>query len=190
MDKQSFRKTASERRASLFVSDSEKSAADTLICKHVFRWEFLKNKKNNISYVSFAHEADTLQIIEKLLIRSYTVAVPKCKSQGRMDFYRIKSLSDLTPSKWGIPEPEESEETLFTDFSDAVCIVPGMAFDLSGNRTGYGGGFYDRFLAAAKGITSVGICYDSLIYESVPTEPHDISVDYIITEKGIMKING
>ena len=72
----------------------------------------------------------------------------------------------------------------------ALCIVPGTAFDLKGNRTGYGGGYYDRFLSREKDVTPAGICYSPLIFDTVPSEPHDISVDYIITEKGIINING
>lgn len=190
MDKISFRKIALERRASLFSSDLEKLSADEKLHDVFFSSGLLKNIKTVLTYVSFGDEAGTTKIIEHLLAEGFSVAVPGCGACGKMDFYRINSMDDLTPSKWGILEPDPVEENIVKDFNETLCIVPGMAFDLNGNRTGYGGGYYDRFLAAAHNVTAAGLCYDSLIYDEVPSEPHDISVDYIITEKGLFKING
>ena len=152
-----------------------------------------KKAKKILTYVSTGSEADTRELIIKAVSDKKNVYVPRVYGK-EMKFHKIISLDELCPGYYGILEPdihceEWKNEDDIVDGTD-LCVMPGLAFDNNFNRIGYGGGFYDRFLAAAKGITSVGICYDSLIYESVPTEPHDISVDYIITEKGIMKING
>lgn len=190
MDKKYFRQNALENRASLFETSAEKSAADEKIFENFILSGLLKNIKTILTYVSVRDEADTTALIKYCLEKDFKVAVPRCGKQGKMNFYFIRSLDELKNSSWGIPEPEESVKQLVTDFSEALCIVPGTAFDRNGNRTGYGGGYYDRFLAAHTEITAAGLCYNSLIYDEVPSEPHDISVDYIITEKGSIRING
>lgn len=190
MDKSVFRKMASGRRASLFSSPEEKAAADSGIFKNFTDSGLLNNIRMVLTYVSYRDEADTFKIMEYLLASGKEVAVPRCRKHGQMDFFKIKSMSELKPSSLGIPEPDYDENFLVNDFSDTLCIVPGIAFDLRGNRTGYGGGYYDRFLSAEKDIITAGLCYHSLVYDAVPSEPHDMSVDHIITEKGLIKING
>ena len=189
-DKLLFRKQALKMRSELFSSAEEKKAADSKIFENLKSSGLIGKAELVLTYVSYRDEADTLKLIEYLLEEGITVAVPRCRKQGQMDFFTIKSLGDLKPSSMGIPEPEYDERNLVRDFTGALCIVPGTAFDLKGNRTGYGGGYYDRFLSSEKDVTPAGICYSPLIFDSVPSEAHDISVDYIITEKGIINING
>lgn len=189
-DKLLFRKQALKKRSGLFSSAEEKKEADMKIFENLITSCLTEKAELVLTYVSYRDEADTLKLIEYLLAEGISVAVPRCRKQGQMDFFTIKSFDDLKPSFMGIPEPEYSESTLVRDFTGALCIVPGTAFDLKGNRTGYGGGYYDRFLSREKDIVTAGICYSPLIFDEVPSEPHDISVDYIITEKGIINING
>ena len=189
-DKLLFRKQALKMRSELFSSAEEKKAADFKIFENLKESRLIGKAELVLTYVSYRDETDTLKLIEYLLAEGKTVAVPRCRKQGQMDFFKIKSLGDLKPSSMGIPEPEYDERYLVRDFTGALCIVPGTAFDLKGNRTGYGGGYYDRFLSREKDVTPAGICYSPLIFDVVPSEPHDISVDYIITEKGIINING
>lgn len=190
MDKVSFRKMASGKRSSLFSAKEEKASSDMKIYENFINSGLLKNIRMVLTYVSVNDEADTIKIIEYLLSSGFRVAVPRCRKHGQMDFFEIGSIAELKPSSMGIPEPEYDEKYMIKDFSDTLCIVPGMAFDMSGNRTGYGGGYYDRFLAAETEIITAGLCYHSLIYDAVPSEPHDKRVDHIITEKGLIRING
>ena len=189
-DKLLFRKQALKKRSGLFSSADEKKKADMKIFENLAASGLTEKAETVLTYVSYRDEADTLKLIEYLLAEGITTAVPRCRKQGQMDFFTIKSFDDLKPSFMGIPEPEYNESTLVRDFTGALCIVPGTAFDLKGNRTGYGGGYYDRFLSLEKDVVTAGICYSPLIFDEVPSEPHDISVDYIITEKGIINING
>lgn len=190
MDKSEFRKISLKKRAELFSDASEKEQADIRIYNNILTSDILKGIKQVLVYVSYRHETDTLRLIDYLLSENVRVAVPRCRKEGMMDFFVMNSLSELKPSAMGIPEPEYTESSMVRDFSDTLCIVPGTAFDLKGNRTGYGGGYYDRFISAEKDIITAGLCYHSLVYDEVPSEPHDQSVDYIITEKGIINING
>lgn len=189
-DKLLFRKQALKKRSELFESAEKKKEADLKILENLKASGLIEKAELVLVYVSYRDEADTLELIKYLLLKGIKVAVPRCRKQGQMDFFTIENLGELKPSSMGIPEPEYDEKRLVRDFTGALCIVPGTAFDLKGMRTGYGGGYYDRFLSREKNITSAGICYDLLIYDEVPSEPHDISVDHIITEKGLIDING
>ncbi len=189
MDKQQFRKAALKKRSGLFESASDKQLADSLIFENILKSGILNDIRCVLTYVSCKGEADTLKLIDWILSEGKEAGVPRCGKSGHMDFFRIKSRSDLRLSSIGIPEPEYDERNLIRDFSETLCIVPGTAFDMKGNRTGYGGGYYDRFISAEKEILTAGLCYHSLLFDEVPSEPHDECVDYIITEKGFFKIN-
>lgn len=191
MDSKSIlRKQYKLRRASLFTSDDDKKKADNAIKEYFISLKKSHNISVFLVYVSFRDEVDTKELIEYLLSGGSKVAVPRCYDNGRMEFFVISSLENLRTSAYGILEPEDDERFRVTDFEDSLCIVPGLAFDSSGMRIGYGGGYYDRFLEKHENVISVGFCYDLLIEKSVLTEKHDRKVDYIITEKGIMRTNG
>lgn len=130
-------------------------------------------------YASSPIEVDTRAFIEHLLSEGKIVAVPKCEGKD-MRFLVISSLSELVKSKFGVEEPIDGEE--ITDFSNTLCITPALSFNEKGYRLGYGGGFYDRFFEKYNGI-KLGICYEEFCGE-IPTGEHDISVDWVVTEKG------
>ncbi|MCR4780867.1 MAG: 5-formyltetrahydrofolate cyclo-ligase [Ruminiclostridium sp.] len=131
-------------------------------------------------YASSPDEVDTRRFINALLAGGKTVAVPKCTGKD-MAFLTVKSLGSLTRSSFGVDEPTDGTE--ITEFRDTVCVVPGLRFDRNGYRLGWGGGFYDRFLARYSGY-SVGICYECCCGD-VPADTYDVPVDAVITENGI-----
>lgn len=91
---------------------------------------------------------------------------------------------DLVPGRFGIASPPRHLSPVVLDASD-VLIVPGVAFDANGNRLGRGGGYYDRVLAAlGEEARSIGIGYDFQRVEQVPTAPHDVPVNFVVTEAG------
>jgi len=190
MTKSEFRKQALSKRDMLFSLYEQKDEADKMLLNNLIKSGLPDKCKQVLCYVSVRSEAGTELIIRYCIENGIRIAVPKCGKEGKMDFYYITDLSELSCSYFGIPEPEGDPAVIVSDFSGTLCIVPGMSFDTDGKRMGYGGGFYDRFLSAHSEITSAGLCYHSLLSECIPSEPHDISVDYIITEKGIIEING
>lgn len=190
MNKSEFRKQAVLKRNSLFSDQEDKKKSDNLIFDCFMQSDILKKAQKILTYVSFRSEVDTRQIIDSVFDQKIVLAVPKCGSDGKMDFFTINTLNELIPSAYGIPEPVDNPQTIVKEFDNTVCIVPGLTFDIKGKRMGYGGGYYDRFLSAHPEIITVGLCYNSLLSDLVPSEPHDISVDYIITEKGLINING
>ena len=95
-----------------------------------------------------------------------------------MHFYEITALSDCVPGAFGILEPAGEEKDRIT--TPGFMLVPGLAFDKNGNRLGYGGGFYDKYLASHEEIITAALGYDFQIVEKVPSEPHDKKMDYLI----------
>ncbi len=138
--------------------------------------------KTLLTYVAKSTEIETRDIICAALALDKRVAVPKCESEGIMKFYLINSLDDLKAGFRDIMEPDTHKCTELLDFTDSLCIVPGLSFSPQGQRLGFGGGYYDRFLKDYKGV-SVGLCYSSFIKWDLPAEPHDIPVDILVTDR-------
>ena len=117
-----------------------------------------KKCRTLFAFVSTPIEVDTSKIIETALKDGKRIAVPKCIDKtGLMDFYFIDSTDCLKKGSFSIMEPDEEICEKVTDFSDGLCLVPGLCFDYQGYRLGFGKGYYDRFLEKFGGI-SVGIC--------------------------------
>ena len=132
-----------------------------------------------LTYVSLKDEVDTLKLIEYSLKVGKKVAVPKCIGK-EMSFYYINSLSELKEGCFGILEPVNiNDDRLVKDFADSICIVPGICFELDGNRVGYGGGYYDRFLSIYN-YPKIGITYKECICDKIETNIYDIKVDRVI----------
>lgn len=132
-------------------------------------------------YVSFGSEVDTLPLIKKLFHLGKRVGVPLCNTQSHtMTVYEIKDLSQLKKGHYGILEPDKGLKEIPKDKIDLV-IVPGVAFDKEGYRMGYGGGYYDRFLADFDGYT-IGIAFWECIEEKLPKGEFDRKVNEVIKE--------
>ena len=95
-----------------------------------------------------------------------------------MSFYYINSLDDLEKGYFNILEPISNNEVL--DFTNCVCIVPGICFDKKNNRIGYGMGFYDKFLDN-KDIYTIGITYNECLINEIPCENLDVKLNKVIT---------
>ena len=137
-----------------------------------------------LCFVSTPIEVDTHALIRQALADGKAVAVPYCIEGTRnMHFYCITSFSQLSPRTLGVLEPDPAVCPRLTDFSRSLCILPGLAFDLSGFRLGYGGGYYDRFLSQeyTKG-TTMGICYDRCVRKALAHGRYDIPCRWLVTE--------
>lgn len=140
-----------------------------------------KQAKSVFLYLSVGSEVNTLPILEELLRRGVQVSVPRChKETGTMDAVAVTDLSLLKPGAYGILEPDPALPTVSIKDID-LAVVPALAFDKEGYRLGYGGGYYDRFLAEFSG-TSVGLAFSDCITEHLPREEFDQPVDIIIWE--------
>ncbi len=161
------------------ISEYEKSFFDKCIFTGFINSE-LMNFDLYLVYVSFGSEINTINLINYLLNEGKKVAVPVCKDTN-MDFFEIHSLCELKTGRYGILTVNENRTDKVVDFGNSLCIVPGVCFDNFGNRIGYGGGFYDRFLSNHS-VTTVGLCYERCKSTLIPAEKHDRSVDYILSD--------
>lgn len=126
-------------------------------------------------------ELDIWPVLELSLALGTTCALPFFDAaKNSYGVREIKKLAtDIVTGKFGVREPAAHCGEIPPDKFD-LMLVPGMAFDLRGNRLGRGRGFYDRLLQSISGV-KCGIGYDLQLQESIPTEPHDARVDFILT---------
>jgi len=135
--------------------------------------------------VSIGSEPDTRDLIRRALRDGKIVSVPKCFPGWVMEARRICGLDELAPGRHGLPEPPE-ESLSFKKEEIDLAIVPCLGCDHHGHRLGYGGGYYDRWLADFDG-TSVILCFEHLTMPGLPKEPHDVKADIVITDTGIFR---
>ena len=136
-----------------------------------------KNAKTVYGYLPYNQEVRTVPMLEQALRDGKRVAVPKCYGE-EMKFIYMDDLSQVAPGYANIPEP--IEDGPIADDPTALVLMPGMAFDPQGHRIGYGGGFYDKFLAAEPNHPTLALCYDFQMMPHLETEEFDIPVDLVL----------
>jgi len=161
------------------LSEEKKKSAGISIWNKIFSSDYYKIANVVFVYVSYNNEVDTIEAIEQMLAEGKGVVVPKCDvSEKTMSLYEIQSLTDLRMGAYGIQEPSGEERKVKTEEID-LAVVPGVAFDKKGMRLGYGGGYYDKFLAEFSGM-SVGLVYAECFSEELPVEKFDRGVDIVV----------
>jgi len=143
----------------------------------------VENATTVVAFSSFGSEVDTRPIIERLERDGRRVALPRV--EGRIIVAVAYRSGDVVkPSSFGALEPAGGEKVAPEEVD--VVIVPGLAFDRSGHRVGYGRGFYDRFLGALPpDALTVGICFSVQLVDEVPHGRGDRPVDLVVTEHGL-----
>jgi len=136
-------------------------------------------------YASFRNEVNTMNLIKEALRAGKKIGLPKTDTKTRsLTFYLIKDLSDLSAGAYGIPEPNEKCKLLPPPEIELV-VLPGIAFDETGCRIGFGGGYYDRFLRQVPpAIKKIALAYEfQVLKEKIPDLAKDAKIDKIITEE-------
>lgn len=128
-------------------------------------------------YLPYNQEVRTVPILQQALRDGKRVAVPKVYGDD-MRFIYMDDLSLTAPGFGGIPEP--IADAPVAEDPHALVLMPGLAFDTTGRRIGYGGGFYDRFLAQEPNHPTVALCYDFQMVQDLPVEEFDIPVDLVL----------
>lgn len=139
-------------------------------------------------YCAYRSEVSTSELIDHLLHQGKTVCVPLSEpTRATMRAVRILDPHhELIPGYMDIPEPDPHlvEERSVSATSLQVAIIPGSVFDRRGFRLGYGGGYYDRFLAQeAPQALRIGLAFALQVVERLPAEPHDMPMDMLVTER-------
>ena len=136
-----------------------------------------KQARTIYGYLPYNQEVRTGPMLEQALRDGKQVAVPKCYGD-EMKFIVLEDLSLVEKGYAGIPEPIANGPA--ADDPHALVLMPGLAFDPQGHRIGYGGGFYDRFLASEPEHPTLALCYDFQMLPHVETEEFDIPVDCVL----------
>ncbi|MHB1645526.1 MAG: 5-formyltetrahydrofolate cyclo-ligase [Candidatus Acididesulfobacter diazotrophicus] len=150
---------------------------------------FIRQKfiKSAALYMSIKNEVKIELVIDKIINENIKIYLPYCKKKSDICFYKFKDTDSLVKDDYGILSSKCGRETAINEID--AFFVPGVAFDTSGNRIGYGKGCYDKVLAKSK-IDSIfiGICYNFQIYKKNEIEitQNDIKMHYLICESGII----
>ncbi len=155
---------------------------------HLFGLPELRAADTAMFFVSFGSEIHTIPMIENALAQGMRVAAPAADPATRVLTPRqIRSVAaDLAPGAHGIQEPRADCPPVPREEID-VIIVPAAVWGADGYRVGYGGGYYDRFLAGAPRVARVGLGLEVQVVPSVPHGPQDLQVDVLVTEARVRR---
>lgn len=176
MDKKALRRQISEQKKALSeaqIAEFSQDLLEQLVCHPMYR-----QASAIYGYLSYNQEVRTEPILRRAQADGKRIAVPKVFGE-EMRFLWLEDWSQIAEGYCGIPEPVEGE---IADDPTALVLMPGLAFDPQGHRLGYGGGFYDRFLAKEPHPT-LALCYGFQLLDFLETEPHDLPVDAVLHSK-------
>ncbi|MCQ2797574.1 MAG: 5-formyltetrahydrofolate cyclo-ligase [Bacilli bacterium] len=158
----------------------DKQSKSFLILEKVF--PLIEDKETICLYYPLNDEVDTKPLIEKLLTMGKKVGLPATKDDS-IEFYLISSLRSLKSNEKHrfLKEPMEDETQKIPPNDIDVIICPGIAFDKTLHRLGYGGGYYDKYLKSLNCL-KIGICFKELYADEIPYEAHDVLMDVVIVD--------
>jgi 5-formyltetrahydrofolate cyclo-ligase len=169
------------------LSETEIVSSSNIISDKVISTKEFKKAQSIGTYYPIRSEVKTFEIIKHSLATKKTIGLPRIIDSNRIAFFKImeNSFEDIkfTKGKYGILENLMSESIV--EEMD-LLIIPGIAFDLQGNRIGYGKGYYDRFLSTRKVSYIMGLAFENQIIKKIPTTENDIPVDVLVTENRII----
>lgn len=175
MDKKELRSTIRERKRAM--TEEEIVRRSDALGRLFAQSDAYKAAKTIYGYLPYNQEVRTVPMLEQALKDGKRVAVPKVYGD-EMKFLYLEDLTQVEKGYAGIPEPIADGPV--ADDETALVLMPGLAFDPQGHRIGYGGGFYDKFLAAEPNHPTLALCYEFQVLPALHTEEHDIPVDTVL----------
>lgn len=175
MDKKELRRMIREKKRAMTAEQIE--AASARLAELFYETDYYKNASVIYGYLPYNQEVRTVPILERALHDGKRVAVPKVYGDT-MRFIYLDDLKKVETGYSGIPEPVEDGPV--AEDENALVLMPGLAFDKNGNRMGYGGGFYDKFLAEEPNHPTVALCYEFQMVDAIPCEDYDIPVNCVL----------
>lgn len=177
MDKHQLRRSIGAQKKLLTQQQIEDCS--TRLAARLFEHPAYHAAQSIYAYLSYNQEVRTMPILRQAQADGKRVAVPKVFGD-EMRFLWLDDLDAVAPGAYNIPEPiADGPEA---DDPTALILMPGLAFDPQGHRCGYGGGFYDKWLAAHPGHPLLALCYGFQLLDHLDTDTHDVPVDYVISE--------
>ncbi len=185
--KKELRNLLKESRKEFHLSE-ERELADREITKKLLAFLEKHNFRKILCYLSASTEVSTWKLLEVCCQNGYEVYIPKVEGK-HMEFYPIKDLKqDVHLGSFAIYEPMVNTSCVSPSSKDFCVIIPGLGFDTQGNRIGYGGGFYDRYLERYPHCLRIALLYHCQLQEEVIVEPTDQRCQILITEKEILHV--
>lgn len=175
MDKTELRREIRARKRAMTEVEIEERSAR--LAQLFFASGAYQNAKTIYGYLPYNQEVRTVPMLERALKDGKKVAVPKVYGE-EMKFLYLDDLTAVAKGYAGIPEPIADEPVAHDE--TALVLMPGLAFDPQGHRIGYGGGFYDKFLAAEPNHPTLALCYEFQMLPRLDVEDHDIPVDMVL----------
>lgn len=160
--------------------------ADAAICRCVLLSEPYQKAGTVFCYVGAEREIDTMALLRAALRDGKALAVPLClPEKGQMEARRINGLGDLVSGRYGILAPKLNCPVVPPEEIE-LAVVPCCTGNADGQRLGYGGGYYDRYLRNTRCPTML-LCRHQLERADIPVEEHDLQMDYFVTERGVIQ---
>jgi 5-formyltetrahydrofolate cyclo-ligase len=180
MAKRQLRKFLLQQRLS--IPPAVRPGYDTAIRSRVLALPEVRDAACIFCFISFADEVDTHDLIRELQRQQKMIVVPKTLASGRLAAIPLGPWDDLSPDSFGILVPSASLP--YAGIID-TCLTPGLGFSPSGQRLGYGRGYYDSWFAHHRVAHKIGIGYECQMLDQVPMDETDVYLDKIVTERGI-----
>ena len=174
-----------QRMQALRQDIPHKASKSQQICQHILHWihRYSSQACNIAVYLAKNPEVNIDAAIATLLDGPHTLYSP-CYQDKSWQLSRLVSLKNTCSGHFGIREARDNSIKI-SDRQIHIWLIPGLAFDTTGKRLGYGKGIYDRWLQQSNA-AKLGICYSEQVIDSIPTESWDQSMDWLINEQGIL----
>lgn len=180
MDRRQLRSSVLRKLTTQKEEDRRRKSA--VIRRKLSRLAVFRNAKTVACYVSLPYEVETRQLIQQMLEIGKRVVVPQVH-QEELRLSEVRDpAQDLAPGSFGVlePTPQALRPVLLNEVD--LVVVPGVAFDRTGQRLGHGQGYFDRLLSRLpKPIPTVGLCFEFQLFDHLPTRPHDQAVQTVLS---------
>ena len=183
-EKEQLRKALKEKRKSLSAAEVDEKSS--VAAKIFLESDVYKKASTIMLYMPIQNEVDTSRIIDRAFMDKKQLVFPVTdRKNGVITPYLAEDKTEFKKGAFSVPEPALRKEISFEEID--VILVPGIVFDKSGNRIGFGKGCYDLFLCKCNALKT-GVCYEFQLFDKIPADEHDIKMDYILTEAGFRVI--
>ena len=178
MDKKALRAEIKAKKRAM--TEEQIAATSDALAQQLYAHPAYKEAKSIFGYLSYNQEVRTMPMLEQAQKDGKRVAVPKVIGDT-MIFIWLDDLSRVELGYCSIPEPIDNGPEAIDE--TALVMMPGLAFDPTGRRCGYGGGFYDRYLEQHPNHPTIAMCYGFQMFDHLDTDPHDIPVNYVLSQE-------
>lgn len=163
------------------MTEAERDQKSKAICQRLLESSWYRDCTLIYGYYPLGKEADCLPFLKQALAEGKRIALPRTGEGCKMEFYEIQSFSEVKEGRFGVQEPVVSCNILQN--TNGIVLVPGTVFDRTGNRYGYGKGFYDRYFSRFPMLSRFALAYENQMEEQLETKPTDVKMHRIYTEK-------